>query len=1028
MALRHRLSPRLSSTLALLGAALLAPAGERAWATSKAKVAAIGDAAPGGGVFAGPGFIGWPTAAGNGWIAFRGQVSGGTSSETIVAAHLTPPVSRAQVASIGQTAPSGNGYEACAGKLKQFVGHPVVNASGEVAFIALLTPPPDKSRSSGTTRGPTPAGLFALRGGQLVAVACSGEEVGGRTLDLTAVLDLASDPSSDLADRSPAMNDAGDVAFLAGYVDALGFPNGGAILLAPRAGGMTRLVRIDDPFASGRLQALGPPVLNNRGMLAFHALSTTTDPSDHGMLDGVFAVDATGANLRVLVRDGIAPSPAGQPLTEFQDAVALDDDGDVAFLAGPLSDDADPSDEGSPGVLVLRGGAVSLLAYPGQVLGAGKVTGVALGPAGGGALAAPSIGPDGTVAFFASLDGNAEVIARTAGRGALPLVYTGGNGADASPVGGLYGGAESPPALDAAGGIVFLARIVNGQSSEAIVYRAADGRTSPIALGEAVPQQSQGFFAGRPFSAPHMNDAGDIVFRAYVARGPASSGIFRARSALIDPEHGMPIETVVRAGDASPAPGAPPFFDFPGEPSVNRAGAVAFAARLPSVGHGLFVADARGVRPIVLRGDPAPGDPGTTFTGLGTHPQLNDSGGVAFRATTSFRDPSTGSSIKREGIFLAESSRIRALVYAHEPSPAGPPFLSLGDPLLSNAPGVVFRAPLGDLEEESSGIFTADPTGTAAVAVAQQPLGGGVVLSSFSGSPSVTPNGGIAFLATLSVPIGPDNPALASLGPAILTETPAGPVRVAARGTAGPAGGLFNNLGPPALNSQAHVVFSGSFAPQTGGVPGLFLAANGGLSPYLLRGEMSPGGGRLAAFGRAPSLNASDELACSATVIGGTAQSAILVASPTVLAPRAVVLHLTGGRGRDRIRLALALALGRVSNGVRPAKEPVILSLSDRNGVLWTVTVPKKQLARHGRSFAIVPSPGSSLGHHLRSLKLRLSRDGTVRVVASSAPVDLLRGGERTLEPPFTLSLEVGDDAGTVAVPCRLGPSGGRCL
>jgi len=189
---------------------------------------------------------------------------------------------------------------------------------------------------------------------------------------------------------------------------------------------------------------------------------------------------------------------------------------------------------------------------------------------------------------------------------------------------------------------------------------------------------------------------------------------------------------------------------------------------------------------------------------------------------------------------------------------------------------------------------------------------------------------------------------------------------------------------------------------------------------------MGPGGGRLAAFGRAPSLNASDELACSATVIGGTAQSAILIASPTVLAPRAVALHLTGGRGRDRIRLALAL--GRVSNGVRPAKEPVILSLSDRNGVLWTVTVPKKQLARHGRSFAIVPSPGSSLGHHLRSLKLRLAGDGTVRVMALSAPVDLLRGGERTLEPPFTLSLEVGDDAGTVAVPCRLGPSGGRCV
>ena len=35
-------------------------------------------------MFAGPGFTGWPTAAGNGWIAFRGQVTGGNSTETIV--------------------------------------------------------------------------------------------------------------------------------------------------------------------------------------------------------------------------------------------------------------------------------------------------------------------------------------------------------------------------------------------------------------------------------------------------------------------------------------------------------------------------------------------------------------------------------------------------------------------------------------------------------------------------------------------------------------------------------------------------------------------------------------------------------------------------------------------------------------------------------------------------------------------------------------------------------------------------------
>src|SRR2546426_10463756 len=112
----------------------------------------------------------------------------------------------------------------------------------------------------------------------------------------------------------------------------------------------------------------------------------------------------------------------------------------------------------------------------------------------------------------------------------------------------------------------------------------------------------------------------------------------------------------------------------------------------------------------------------------------------------------------------------------------------------------------------------------------------------------------------------------------------------------------------------------------------------------------------------------------------GTTRSAIVVAAPTVLAPRVFALRLTGGRGRDRVALKLKLALGRVSNGVRPAKEPVNLSLSDTKGVLWTVSLRKKQLAQHGRSFAIVPDPHGHLGRDLRSLKLTLARDGTVRV------------------------------------------------
>src|SRR2546426_12532592 len=83
--------PPHSRRLALALVSLLAAGASRATAASKTKIAATGDAAPGGGVFAGPGFSGWPTAAGNGWIAYRGRITGGGASEAIIAARPAPP-------------------------------------------------------------------------------------------------------------------------------------------------------------------------------------------------------------------------------------------------------------------------------------------------------------------------------------------------------------------------------------------------------------------------------------------------------------------------------------------------------------------------------------------------------------------------------------------------------------------------------------------------------------------------------------------------------------------------------------------------------------------------------------------------------------------------------------------------------------------------------------------------------------------------------------------------------------------------
>src|SRR5262249_13345382 len=158
-------------------------------------------------------------------------------------------------------------------------------------------------------------------------------------------------------------------------------------------------------------------------------------------------------------------------------------------------------------------------------------------------------------------------------------------------------------------------------STEAIVYdRPSDGTIVPILLGEAAPAQNQGFFGGRPFSFAHLNDAGDVVFRAYVARGPSSIGIFRLRDGNLEP--------VVRAGDPAPVPNSPPFLDFPGEPSVNAAGDVVFAAQLDRLGRGIYLADRAGVHAVVLKGDTVPDAPGATFSGFGPNPEVNDAGAV----------------------------------------------------------------------------------------------------------------------------------------------------------------------------------------------------------------------------------------------------------------------------------------------------------------------------------------------------------------------------------------------------------------
>jgi len=421
----------------LLALTLLAePAGFRpaVRAASKIKIAALGDAAPGGGLFAGPSFTARPSAAGDGWVAFRAQVDDPSVLEAIMVAHVTAPPSSVQVVRLGQSAPGGT-----SAKFKQFLGRPAVNASGDVAFLAVVS----GLDTDGTPETHSAIFVFhqqpASGADPISVIAVSGQATVAGALDLAAPLDLET-AQADLVERTPALDDAGDVAFVSVLKND---QHDAAIFLRPAAGDLVQIVKTGDPYDGGLFVRVGPPALNNTGTIAFHATVNRPDAAE-----GIFSA-GVGTAPALLVGGGLPlPAAGDQQLLTFDDQVALSDTGAVAFTGGPLVDPAIgatavrpgcPVGDGVSGALVRTpDNVVTLLGFPGQSLPFGRVSGVALGPIAGSVVATPSITPAGTVVFYVALDGGpggAIVRADPSHYGQLvPLVRVGG--ATRTPAGG----------------------------------------------------------------------------------------------------------------------------------------------------------------------------------------------------------------------------------------------------------------------------------------------------------------------------------------------------------------------------------------------------------------------------------------------------------------------------------------------------------------------------------------------------------------------------------------------------------------
>jgi hypothetical protein len=377
-------------------------------------VAAVGDAAPVEGSF--DGFdvetrIVPAPANRRGDVAFFARLLRGKAEEGIFLASGGRIV---KLAAIGDAIPEG---ETIAGFGEQPAA--AINAAGAVAFTAQLT------------GGRATSGVLLAQNGKLTTIAASGTAAAGGTL---------------VEFQPPAINDAGDVAFLAAL--KRGREAGEAILVA-HAGQLTKRAASGDPAPGGGIFAsFGNPALNNKGELAFGAVL-----EQGPIIGGVFAGGAR--DLRLVLAAGSA-APTGGIFARFSERLELNDAGTLALSA------------------VLRQGGPAAAMFLIEKDTPRSVAALGESAPGGGSYAAfaswPALSAAGDVAFIASIDG---------GPNGLGVFLVGADGAkrlatigDVTPLGRIAGFPLYPAlAMAPNGAVSFVAGIEReGGRSDALLY------------------------------------------------------------------------------------------------------------------------------------------------------------------------------------------------------------------------------------------------------------------------------------------------------------------------------------------------------------------------------------------------------------------------------------------------------------------------------------------------------------------------------------------------------------------------------
>lgn len=119
-------------------------------------------------------------------------------------------------------------------------------------------------------------------------------------------------------------------------------------------------------------------------------------------------------------------------------------------------------------------------------------------------------------------------------------------------------------------------------------------------------------------------------------------------------------------------------------------------------------------------------------------------------------------------------------------------------------------------------------------------------------------------------------------------------------------------------------------------------------------------------------------------------------------------------QGKDYFFTRGTLTLGNASNSINPIAEQVVLSLADTDGKFFEQTLLPGSFESFGRGGFLLRAPNGSSGIRLMIIK-PTKKAGTFAFQVRGVKLNLSEADN----PPITLSLQIGDDAGSDVMICK---------